>query len=215
VVSRGRCNTGLESTLRSFKAQCFSRTLIEAQRDLVQLGLTVAGQVGFLGQVLAQKPIGAFVAAALPRTLRITEVHLHIGGHGEALVLGHLRPAIPGQRAPQRRRKLAHMLAQGGDYRGRVFAGRLVFCGDRLMDGNYRDILQAAKAGRSNMKIVVTFADGAALETGSYLQALTNGAYAVIRSSCDASDIERMAVRAFSHSEETSLARLFDLARPI
>ena len=47
----------------------------------------------------------------------------------------------------------------------------------------------------------MTFAIGDALETGSYLQALTNGAYAVIRSSCDASDIERMVVRALRHSE--------------
>jgi hypothetical protein len=98
VVSRGRCNTGLESTLRSFKAQRFSGTLIEAQRDLVQVELTVTGQVGFLRQVLAQQPIGVFVAAALPRTLRITEVDFHIRGDGEALVLGHLQPAIPGQR---------------------------------------------------------------------------------------------------------------------
>jgi len=125
VVSRGRCNTGLESTLRSFKAQRFARALIEAQRDLVQLGLTVAGQVGLLRQVLAQESIGVFVGAALPRTLRITEVHFDVRGNSEALVLGHLQPAVPGQRAPQRRRKLAHVLTQGGDYRSRVLAGHL------------------------------------------------------------------------------------------
>jgi hypothetical protein len=113
VVSRGRRNTGLQSIRGSLKSQCFSGTLIEAQRDLVQVGLTVAGQVGLLRQVLAQEPIGVFVASALPGTLRIAEVNLYIRGHGEAFVLGHLQPAVPSQRAPQRRRELSHVLAQG------------------------------------------------------------------------------------------------------
>jgi hypothetical protein len=39
VVSMGRCNTGLEFTCRSFKAQSFSRALIEAQGYLVEVGL--------------------------------------------------------------------------------------------------------------------------------------------------------------------------------
>jgi hypothetical protein len=32
-----------------------------------------------------------FVRAALPGTLRIAEVHFHIGGHCKRLVLGHLQ----------------------------------------------------------------------------------------------------------------------------
>ena len=47
----GRCNTGLESTRRRFKIQRLSRALIEPQRDLVQVRLAVARQVGFLRQV--------------------------------------------------------------------------------------------------------------------------------------------------------------------
>jgi hypothetical protein len=65
------------------------------------------------------------VAAALPKTLRIIEVNLHIRGDGEGLVLGHLQPAVPGLRAPQRRRKLADVLAQSGDHRRRLLAGHL------------------------------------------------------------------------------------------
>ena len=61
-----RCNTYLESTGRSFKAQSFSRTLIELQRYLVEIGLGVAGQVGFPGEVLSQQPVGVFVGASLP-----------------------------------------------------------------------------------------------------------------------------------------------------
>jgi hypothetical protein len=51
--STGRCNTGLQFTRRRFKAQGFSRALIEAQSYLVEIGLRVDGQVGLLGEVLS------------------------------------------------------------------------------------------------------------------------------------------------------------------
>jgi hypothetical protein len=51
--STGRCNSGLEFTRRSFKAQGFSRALIEAQSYLVEIGLRVGGQVGLHGEVLS------------------------------------------------------------------------------------------------------------------------------------------------------------------
>ena len=35
VVSRGRCNTGLQFIRRSLKSQCFSRPLIETQSDFI------------------------------------------------------------------------------------------------------------------------------------------------------------------------------------
>src|SRR5258707_13854040 len=41
AVSMDRCNTCLEFTGRSFKAQSFSWTLIEAQRYLVEIGLRI------------------------------------------------------------------------------------------------------------------------------------------------------------------------------
>jgi len=56
----------LEFTGRSFKAQSFSWTLIEAQRYLVEIGLRITGQVGFLGEVLSQQTVGVFVGASLP-----------------------------------------------------------------------------------------------------------------------------------------------------
>jgi hypothetical protein len=52
--STGRCNTGLQFTRRGFKAQGLSRALIQAQSYLVEIGLRVAGQVGFLREVLSQ-----------------------------------------------------------------------------------------------------------------------------------------------------------------
>ena len=43
----------------------------------------VHGQVGALGEVLAQQPVGVLVAAALPGRVRVAEVDLQVRGHGE------------------------------------------------------------------------------------------------------------------------------------
>src|ERR1700746_1176623 len=125
VVSRGRCNTGLQFIRRSFRSQCFSWPLIEAQGDLVQVRLRVAGQIRLLRQVLPQEAVRVFVRTALPWALGIAEVNLYVRSHREAFVLGHLQPAVPGQRAPQRRGQSAHVPAQGGHHRSRVLAGHL------------------------------------------------------------------------------------------
>jgi len=90
----------LEFTRRGFKAQGFSRALIEAQGYLVEMGLRVAGQVGFLREVLSQQAVGIFMGAALPGALRIREVDFHLRVHREALVFGHLVASVPGQRTP-------------------------------------------------------------------------------------------------------------------
>jgi hypothetical protein len=111
----GRCNTGLKFTCGSFNAQSFSWALVEAQGYLVEIGLRIAGQVGFLREVLSQQAIGVFVGAALPGALRITEVDLHLCVHDEALVFGHLQASVPGQRTFQRRREFTNLSAGGND----------------------------------------------------------------------------------------------------
>jgi hypothetical protein len=58
AVSMGRCNTGLKFSCRSFKAQGFPWALIEAEGYFVWVGLGVAGQVGFSGEVLPQQAVG-------------------------------------------------------------------------------------------------------------------------------------------------------------
>ena len=90
AVSTGRCNTGMEFTSWSFKAQSFPRALIELQGCLVEVGLGIAGQVGFLREVLSQQTVGVFVGAALPGTLRVAEVDGDLGGDREVLVTGQL-----------------------------------------------------------------------------------------------------------------------------
>ena len=66
----GRCNTGLKFTCRSFKAESFSWALVEAQGYLVEIGLRLDGQVGFLREVLSQQAIGVFVGAMRCQGLR-------------------------------------------------------------------------------------------------------------------------------------------------
>jgi hypothetical protein len=54
-------------------------------------------EVGAFGEILAQRPVGVLVCAALPRGMPITEVDGHFGGHSDLLVLGQLCSLIPGQ----------------------------------------------------------------------------------------------------------------------
>jgi hypothetical protein len=79
--SGGRRNTGPKFTRGSFVSQCFSGPLIQAQRDLVELRLRKTRQVGASREALPQKQIGVFVGAALPGTLWIAEVDLHLRGY--------------------------------------------------------------------------------------------------------------------------------------
>ena len=76
-----------------------------------------AGEVGALGEVLAQQAIGVLVGAALPRAVRVGEEDLDAGIGLQLGVLGHLLAAVPGQ-------CLAQRAGQGGDGRG-----------DRVPDG--------------------------------------------------------------------------------
>lgn len=69
------------------EAKGFAGAGIEAERDLIEILLTVDGQIRALGKVLAQQAIGVLVAAALPGALRITEVDRHVGGDGELVVI--------------------------------------------------------------------------------------------------------------------------------
>ena len=63
---------------------------VQAVGDGVEIVLTEAAQVRALGQVLAQQPVGVLAGAALPRAVRIAEVHRHAGARAELRVLGQL-----------------------------------------------------------------------------------------------------------------------------
>ena len=51
-----------------------------------------------LREVLPQEAVGILIRTTLPRASWITKVHFDIGVQAEALVVGHLFAAVPGQR---------------------------------------------------------------------------------------------------------------------
>jgi hypothetical protein len=89
--------------------QGLSRAVVELPGDGVQVGGTVQAQVSFAWEVLAEEAVGVFVASALPWAVRVAEVDLHVGVRGEAYVISHLFPLIPGQRPAQLGRQLGNL----------------------------------------------------------------------------------------------------------
>jgi hypothetical protein len=79
-----------QSIGRAFEAQGLSRTLVQAQGDLVEMGLGDGREIGSFREVLAQQAVCVLVTAALPGTARVAEVNPHIGGKGEAFMGSHL-----------------------------------------------------------------------------------------------------------------------------
>ena len=90
--SRGALNRSVQASSDQFvrrrlEAQSLPGSQVELQSDGIQLRLGVSGQIGSLGEVLSQQPVGVLVRATLPGTVRIAEVDLHVGGDGEVLVV--------------------------------------------------------------------------------------------------------------------------------
>ena len=84
VGSTGRRNTLGEHFSWCLVHQGFSWSLVELASDGAEFGLAVQGELGSLGQVLAQQAIGVFVGAALPRALGIAKIDFDLGSQGEA-----------------------------------------------------------------------------------------------------------------------------------
>ena len=64
--------------------------------DGVEVGL-VAGDGGSCGQVAADESVGVVVGSFLPGAVGVSEVHVHAGVVGEALVAGYFPALVPGQ----------------------------------------------------------------------------------------------------------------------
>ena len=75
-------------------------------------------QVGALGKVVAQQPVGVLVRAALPGRVGVAEVDRRAGGRGDRAMAGHLGALVPGDRPQQRCRQAGHPRLQ------RVVQGR-------------------------------------------------------------------------------------------
>src|SRR5262245_35131775 len=83
AASSARCNTLGECSGGRFEVQGLAGPLIELTSDGIEPGLGEGFQVRASWEVLAQQAIGILVGAALPRAVRVAEVHLDVGGDGE------------------------------------------------------------------------------------------------------------------------------------
>ncbi len=80
-----------------FPVEGFSGSGVEGVSDCVEVVWGVSGEVGAVGEVLAQQAVGVLVGAALPWGLRVAEPDVEAGGYAELGVLGHLGALVPGQ----------------------------------------------------------------------------------------------------------------------
>ena len=69
----------------------------------------------------------------------------------------------------------------------------LIFCARSLADGDYRDLLLAARAGKRRTRIVLT---ARITDWGEYLEAMRLGAFDVISAPCRPTDMEWMILQA-------------------
>src|SRR6185437_3249507 len=109
---------------RRFPTQCFSRPTVECGCNRFELATRVSGQVGALGEVLAQQAVRIFVGAALPRAMRIAEVNRQSCLDAQLNVLRHFRALIPRQRSAQLLRQRADRSGDGISDRLRTVAGQ-------------------------------------------------------------------------------------------
>ncbi len=70
--------------------QGLSRPLVKLASDRAEFGLAKARYINAFGEVLSEKAVGVFVAASLPRGLRITKIDVDLCGDGELAVPCHL-----------------------------------------------------------------------------------------------------------------------------
>ena len=94
------------------EVETFSWARVQEMGDDIQLALRVARQVGALGQILAQQPIGVLVGTTLPRTVRIGKEHPDRELLYQARLLGHLFAPILGQGFAQQRGHVPELLCE-------------------------------------------------------------------------------------------------------
>ena len=75
-----RAGQGLREHLkRGMPVVCRTRPGVQAVGDTVKFVLAEDADVGALGQVLSDEPVGVLAGAALPGAVRVAEVDLHAG----------------------------------------------------------------------------------------------------------------------------------------
>ena len=80
----------MNSSARQFQSRLLRGWVLSCQGDGIERGLAEHGQIGALGQVLAEQSVGVLIDTALPRAVRIGEVNFDAGDCGKPLMLRHL-----------------------------------------------------------------------------------------------------------------------------
>lgn len=75
----------------------------------------------------------------------------------------------------------------------------LIFCDRRLSDGNYRDVVAATRAAHQPARVIVT---SRLADWDEYLEALHNGAFDLIASPCQPTDVLWSIVQARREDQE-------------
>jgi DNA-binding NtrC family response regulator len=75
----------------------------------------------------------------------------------------------------------------------------LIFCDRRLSDGNYRDVVAATRAANHHARVIVT---SRLADWDEYLDALHNGAFDLISSPCQPTDVLWSIVQARREDQE-------------
>jgi two-component system response regulator AtoC len=75
----------------------------------------------------------------------------------------------------------------------------LIFCDRRLSDGSYRDVIAATRAARQPVRVIVT---SRLADWDEYLDALHNGAFDLISSPCQPTDVLWSIVQARREDQE-------------
>src|SRR6516165_9443506 len=112
--SSGRRNTGTKSLGWGLEAQSLAWSFIELPSHPVELRLRVDREVGSLGKILPQQPIGVLIGSTLPRALRIAKVDVDFGRQRKPPMIGKLLAPVPGQRPIQRVRYRLGLVVQPG-----------------------------------------------------------------------------------------------------
>jgi hypothetical protein len=107
--STGRRNTfvyilfeqPVECLCRRLPVERFAWPCVQGVGDSAQLFSAMTAEISALGKVLAKQTVGIFIAAALPRALRVAEVDFEASVDPKLSVLCHLDALISGQGAAQ------------------------------------------------------------------------------------------------------------------
>ena len=84
------------------KSQALSRPVIESIHDVVHLLLRQGIQRPALGHILANQPVGILVEPALPRMVRMREIHRRLQRLADGRMVGKLLAVVGGNRLGMR-----------------------------------------------------------------------------------------------------------------